>query len=526
MERKLSLPRLILAILILSGLAYYVAKYIQVTRNGNQIRTPDPWFAPYVDILATPYFEFEQPESFKYQKNLLLSFVVASKEDPCMPSWGGIYTTKQANLELDLDRRIARYRQQGGEVAISFGGQLNDELSVVCKDEEALTKAYTDIIDHYNINTIDLDIEGGALADKESITRRAKVISQIQKKFRSEERDLAVWITLPVAPQGLTQDGTTAVSEMIKAGVDLAGVNVMTMDYGDSKEKGQSMSQASIEALNETHRQIGIIYSQSGINLSNQSVWKKIGTTPMIGQNDVINEIFTLDDAKELSLFVTKNKISRVSTWSANRDIPCGENYVNTSIVSDSCSGIKQDRFAFADILGNNLTGKIGNNAKTRTSPDPIEEKPVDIQSESPYEIWSESGTYLEGTKVVWRRNVYQAKWWTKGDLPDNPVLQSYQTPWKLIGPVLPGETPIPQLTLPAGTYPDWSGTEIYDTGERILFNGIPYQAKWWTQGDSPAASTSNPDSSPWVQIDKQEINKLLFTACVKANKKNCDLTS
>ena len=64
---------------------------------------------------------------------------------------------------------------------------------------------------------------------------------------------------------------------------------------------------------------------------------------------------------------------------------------------------------------------------------------------------------YLEGEKVVRHHNVYEAKWWTKGDVPDNPVLQSWETPWNLIGPVLPGEKPIPQPTVPKDTYPSWS---------------------------------------------------------------------
>jgi chitinase len=105
---------------------------------------------------------------------------------------------------------------------------------------------------------------------------------------------------------------------------------------------------------------------------------------------------------------------------------------------------------------------------------------------------------------------VYEAKWWTQGELPDNPVLQSWQTPWKLIGPVLPGEKPVENLTLPDGTYPNWSGTTQYNALDRVLFNGVPYKAKWWTQGDSPAASTSNPTSSPWVALTQEEVEEVL----------------
>ena len=101
-----------------------------------------PWFAPYVDVTATPYFAFEQPNDSVNGKNVILSFIVSSKTDVCTPTWGGFYTLEEANKELDLDRRIARYRQQEGNIAVSFGGLLNDELAINCKDPELLQNAY------------------------------------------------------------------------------------------------------------------------------------------------------------------------------------------------------------------------------------------------------------------------------------------------------------------------------------------------------------------------------------------------
>lgn len=306
-------------------------------------------------------------------------------------------------------------------------------------------------------------------------------------------------MTLPVTPQGLTEDGTNIVAKMLEKEVDLSGINIMTMDYGQSKKKDMSMQEASQQAISETHRQLTILYNNAGITLNSSSIWKKIGITPMIGQNDFIDEIFTLDDAKALNEYASINGITRISIWSANRDIQCGDNYVNVSVVSDSCSGVKQDKLAYSTLLSINFEGDLAPNAAVITSSDSVtsEQDQTDDPKTSPYQIWNEDGVYLEGTKVVWHRNVYQAKWWTQNDVPDNPVLQSWQTPWQLIGPVLPGEKPIKQLTLPEGIYPEWSGNTQYNEGDRVLFNKVPYEAKWWTQGDSPAAATADPTSSP-----------------------------
>lgn len=508
-KRHLSPFRVLLAILAIAAIGYGTFWQIKRFEAEKEVSFVKPWFASYVDITATPAYSFEQVNINQSNKNVILSFIVSAPNDPCTPSWGGFYNLNDAGMSLDLDRRIARFRQIGGHVAISFGGLLNDELSIKCTDLDKLQKAYQNVIDRYQVDTIDFDLEGANLTNTEALARRALVLQKLQNVAKSNKKSLAVWLTLPVAPYGLMPDGTNAIAEMLSKNVDLSGVNVMTMDYGDSLGVSESMSDGSESALIQTERQLGVLYTKAGINLDDTSLWSKLGATPMIGQNDTSNEIFTTDDATKFNNFALTKGLGRISMWSANRDIECGENYVNISIVSDSCSGVKEDKYAFANILSKGFEGDVTANAQMDIKIDPkIAEEPDD-EAKSPYQIWSEAGTYHEGTKVVWHHNVYEAKWWTKGDLPDNPVLQSWQTPWQLVGPVLPGESPIPQPTLAPGIYGEWSGTEVYEAGARVVLNGIPYEAKWWTEGDSPEASYTNPDSSPWIALSQKEINEI-----------------
>lgn len=516
-RRKLSLWRLMFAFLLLAGFAYSGVFGWQWWQDAQAAAKEKPWFASYVDVTATPIYPFEQLGSTKVH-NVVLSFIVSSSSNSCTPTWGNFYTLNDASSKLDLDRRIVRLEQQGGSVSVSFGGALNNELALNCKDPNKLLNAYHQVINRYNLNTIDLDLENSGLTDQDAAKRRAIVLAKLQSEMKAEKKNLAIWLTLPVSPQGLTPDGTNAVSQLLSHGVDLAGVNVMTMDYGNSRVKNQTMEQASEEALIETHRQLDILYRQAGINLGSETLWSKIGATPMIGQNDVVTDVFTVSDAENLNKFAITQGVGRMSMWSANRDIQCGANYTDVKIVSDSCSGVRQNNFAFSVALSNMFNGNLKDNSSIVTA----EEEDANIQvaddpAKSPYQIWQENGAYLEGTKVVWHHNVYQAKWWTQGDIPDNPVLQSWQTPWQLIGPVLPGEKPVPQPTLPKGTYPNWSGDAEYNGGDRILFNGIPYQAKWWTKGDSPAAASSNPDNSPWVPLTQAEVEKIISE--IKAGK-------
>ncbi len=506
--RKLSPWRVGMALIMLAGAAYGVFLSWHNWQDTRIKAASKPWFAAYVDATSTPFYAFEQLGATP-TNNAILSFIVADQTDGCKPTWGTAYNLDQANSVLDLDRRIARLRQQGGEIAISFGGLKNNELANSCSDPQKLLNAYKSVIDRYSVNTIDLDLEGNGLVDTEASKRRVTVLANLQKKQRADKKSLAIWLTLPVSPQGLTKEGTDAVALMLANGVDLAGVNVMTMDYANSKKDTDTMDQASQKALIETHRQLGILYNQAGINLSSTTLWSKIGATPMIGQNDSADEIFSLEDAAKFNQFVNSQGTGRMSIWSSNRDIQCGDNYADLKIVSDSCSGVKQHKLNFSEILSQGFDGNLYQNAEVVTRADAAATVQQDDPKISPYQIWSPGARYLEGTKVVWHKNVYQAKWWTEGDLPDNPVLQSSQTPWQLIGPVLPGEKPIPQPTLKPGTYQVWSGDIEYNAGQRVLFNGIPYQAKWWTKGDSPAAASSNPDSSPWTPLTQAQITEL-----------------
>lgn len=506
---RLSPIRVLIALILTATLAAGGFFGYQSWASAQVGSTPEPWFAGYVDVTATPTFEFESPATESGQ-DVMLSFIVAASVDPCTPSWGTAYSLDEAAYSLDLDRRIARLEQQGGDVAVSFGGLINDELGSVCTDSDKLADAYSAVLDRYNVTTIDLDIEGDDLADLAAGKRRAAAMATIQADRRANGQDLAVWLTLPAATFGLTEEGTTAVTQMLDAGVDLAGVNAMTMNYGQRLDEDETIGHASIRALTETHRQLGVLYGLADIQLSDATLWTKLGATPMIGQNDIEDEVFGLKDAETLNAFALEKGIGRMSMWSLNRDVTCGPNYADPKRVSDACSGIDQGDLSFADLLGAGFDGRLVLSAETITTEEPLDpDNMVDDPDTSPYAIWSESAAYLQGTKVVWHRNVYQAKWWTRGELPDNPVLNSWETPWTLVGPVLPGEKPIAMPTLPAGTFDEWDGLGVYEESTRVLFDGVPYEAKWWNQGESPEAYSSDPDGSPWAPLTVEEISAI-----------------
>ncbi len=507
--RKLSIVRLSLVTVVAAALVAVGVFGVRGWQDDRIAQESTPWFAGYVDVTATPTYEFETAAT-EAEKHAVLSFVVASDAHTCEPNWGTHYTLPAAQNDLDLDRRIARLRQAGGDVVVSFGGLLNTDLSVACDTSKDLAAALSTVIDRYDLTTIDLDIEGDALSDTAARTRRAEAVAQLQKASKAAGKTpLQVWLTLPVAPDGMTTDGVAAVQAFLDAGATIAGVNAMTMNFTGTAA-ANDLAAVAIASLEDTHRQLMAIYANAGTPMGSQTAWRMVGATPMIGQNDVATEVFTIADATKVNAFAIKQGLGRVSMWSSNRDRTCSSAYVDLTTVSDSCSGIDQGDETFTATLGADFTGSPDRAAKASPAATLRPEEIVDDPATSPYPIWSENASYPVGTRVVWRHNVYVAKWWSSGNQPDDPTVASADNPWRLIGPVLPGETPVPTLRLPADFYPEWSTTQIYTGGDRVMLEGIGYEARWWTQSDNPASGQVDPGNSPWRILTQDEIAKLL----------------
>lgn len=503
--RRLSWVRLgtlIVICAVLIGGSVYAWGVWQDNRAAAAVK---PWVGGYVDVTAVPSYPFEQLERGE-GRNLVLSFIVGDPEQACTPSWGGAYTLDEAGEALDLDRRIARYRLLGGKMMVSFGGQANQDLSVACVDSERLAQGYASVVQRYRLSAIDMDIEGDLLRDEAALARQADAVAALQQS-RQKDEPLAVWLTLPVAADGLDRLGLAAVEHYLTAGVELAGVNAMTMNYNDGTNASTTSRVRS--SLTGLHAQLRALYSKRGAALGDATAWSMVAATPMLGQNDVRDEVFLLEDAVALNRFANSHGMSRLSYWSVNRDRACAANWPDPRQVSDSCSGMQQDDGAFLAALSSGRTGSISQQAVKAPDPGP-EEQVVDDPATSPYPIWVEEASYPAGAKVVWRRNVYEARWWTEGEQPDAPDFDQTSFPWRLVGPVLDGETPIERPVLPKGAYPQWDPAATYTRGDRVMVGEQAFAAKWWSKGESPEAALVRPQDSPWRLFTDTEIEKEL----------------
>jgi chitinase len=494
-RRRLSVLRVLIALVLVAGIGY--GGFLGVRdRLASAAVVPGTWFAPYVDVTLTPTYQF-QLLSDNGARQVALGFVVSSPEDPCTPSWGASYTLAQADQQLNLDSRIAQVRNEGASAIVSFGGQKNTSLAVGCTNQSALTDAFSTVIDRYRLSTIDLDVEGTALNNFAANRRLATAMASIQQT--PGHQHLAVWLTLPVEPSGLQDNALSLISTMLRDHVAVAGINVMTMDFDNPTASAANMLGAVEQALSTTHHQLASLFPSFGVRLQSRELWNHMGATVMIGQNNIGKEQFTIADAQSLVRFADHSGLGRVSMWSLNRDSQCGTNFAETYVLSNTCSGVAQSNLGFSRILSQ-LTGTVSNKPGAQVE-GVISVKPDLNPKDAPYPLWVGTQPYETGYKVVRSGYIYEAKWYNQGQDPAQPVQFAYESPWLLVGPVVPGDHAPAPPTLPSGTYPVWSLTTAYAAGEKVLLNGLPYEAKWATEGASPSAEAVDPGASPWQPL-------------------------
>jgi cellulose synthase/poly-beta-1,6-N-acetylglucosamine synthase-like glycosyltransferase/chitodextrinase len=491
-KRSLSALRVLVALAVVAGLGYGGYATAKTRLFTTPVAVNQTWFAPYVDVTLTPTYQFQTPSQDPAQQSVL-GFVVASSPADCTPSWGAAYSLATANQQLALGTRIAQLQQEGEQAIVSFGGQANTSLDVACSTTADLTAGYQSVINAYRLKSIDLDIEGAALDNLAAGQRRAAAIATLEK----DNSGLSVWLTLPVEPSGLQDDALSVIKEMLNDHVSIAGINLMTMDFSAPPAAGSSMAASVEAALNAAHGQLTGLYPTFGIKLNSQQIWQRIGATVMIGQNDIKGEIFTVSDAKAVAGFAGGNHLGRVSMWSVNRDSQCGALYSDTGVLSNTCSGTPQSALEFSQTFG-----KFHGAAPTASSATAVQPAVADTNpADAPYPLWNAGTNYPAGYKVVENGEIYQAKWYNSGDDPSAQVQFSYQTPWELLGPVVPGDHAQAVATLPAGTYPAWSQDTQYQAGDKVLYEGLPYQARWNNQGVSPATESTDPSGSAWKAL-------------------------
>jgi hypothetical protein len=282
--------------------------------------------APYVDMGSYPTPSLTALLAGGHLNSLTLAFITGSG---CKASWFNAYDARTAWQKDQIDA----VRAQGGDVKISLGGAAGSELAQICGTPQAVETEYQAIVDAYNLKYLDIDIEGGAVADPVSIARRSQALVLLQQA----RPNVKISLTLPVLPEGLDANGFAVLKSAHDTGVNLDLVNVMAMDY--QRPTGNYGTFAT-QAAQSTFNQIKSLWTTK----TDAQIWQMVGVTPMIGKNDD-GGTFTLADASTLVAFAKSKHLGMLSFWEMTRD-----RNACTGALSQ-CTNVTQTPYQFSQIF-------------------------------------------------------------------------------------------------------------------------------------------------------------------------------
>lgn len=469
-------------------------------------QSKDTWFAPYVEVAQQPtnYFESQAHPSLK---QAVLGTILAHETDPCLPAWGSHYDLVSAARALDLDRRIARFKERGGSALISIGGNAETELASACESSDTLIDAYQSIVERYK-SSLDVVLSEAVVRDELANKRRAEALSALTSKYEN----LEVWVTVPATSNGVSDKMVSIVQDLLKLGVRLEGVNLLVNNLSLPESTDTSMSFAVIQALTAANATLSEVFQREGEKTQGQTAWQRLGVTPMIGQNYGVEQKFSLRDASALVDFLVQKNIKRLSMWSLNRDVSCGTNSESIRPLV-TCSGVEQEllefteRFAVAFPSEHERLASIGADAENNSlqGHSALQQASSELYL-SPYPSWQAQAEYTKGDKVVWHGRVYKAKWWNRSHQPDAPARNVWDTPWRQLGPVLKRD--ITDLAAwseqfkKQGRY-EWRAEKTFRSQEEVTHQNKIFKARWLTQGQEPESNPKTPFDHPWEYLGR-----------------------
>ena len=335
-----------------SGLSDPAYSFSNIFDDYGIAPPPPQWggqfYAPYVSMSNWPVPSLPQLAQAGGTLLMIAGFIQADATGS--PSWGGysLLQPDKANSQMvAINKSIADFRSAGGDVMLSFGGAVGSSLSKYYADNnisaQLLANTYASVAAIYGATHLDFDIQSTALSDPKAVALQIQAIKLLQQSKPS----LEVWLTLPVTPTGLTGDSLGVVTKALQAGLKVAGIAIMTMDFGEvaaptTGPNAKTMGAWVIQSGQATYSQLSALYAQYGLQYS----WSQLGLTPMIGVNDVTTEVFTVADAQAVEDFARANGLGMLSMWSLLRDNPG-----TPGQVSDSTSGLSDPAYSFSNVF-------------------------------------------------------------------------------------------------------------------------------------------------------------------------------
>lgn len=245
-------------------------------------------------------------------------------------TWSGLDAQKVA------DANVAAFDRAGVGYMLSTGGAIG---IFTCGSDAGMERFIARYASPHLLG-VDFDIEGAQTpAQIDSLVRRVKAAQRRHPKLRFSFT-LATFAASDGSGRSLNATAEKVMRAIQRHKLADYHVNLMVMNYGEASparcvvvdgrcDMGASAEQA---ALN-FHRRWRVPLSH-------------VSLTAMIGVNDVVSNVFTLDDAARVARFVRERGLGGLHWWSLDRDRPCPG-----APVSPDCSSLDAPPLAYTRAL-------------------------------------------------------------------------------------------------------------------------------------------------------------------------------
>lgn len=105
----------------------------------------------------------------------------------------------------------------------------------------------------------------------------------------------------------------------------------------------------------------------------------------------------------------------------------------------------------------------------SRTASTTLETGPFPLEVEADHPAWDATTVYLEGDRVTHNGAVFEALWWTRGEVPGSSPWGAWQ-----------------EIVTDADGTSVWTPSRVFVAGDVVRHNGADFVAKWWTRNQAP----------------------------------------
>lgn len=209
---------------------------------------------------------------------------------------------------------VAAFDKAGVDYLVSTGGQGG---VFTCATDEGM-ESFISRYESKRLVGLDFDIEAEQTpAQVDSLIARIKVAQQKRPHLR-----YSFTVATHAASDGslgsLNKQGETILEALRRHGLRDFTFNLMVMDYGPGERKNCVLNKAGNCDMGKS-----AIQAARNVHAKYRIPFRQIELTAMIGVNDVVSNVFTLDDARMLGREARRMKLAGLHYWSLDRDTPC-----------------------------------------------------------------------------------------------------------------------------------------------------------------------------------------------------------